>query len=97
MYESSCSVVLKLERRFLLFVTCCLISSAALCLDIESMLEPTRIIVRRRVAINTPNMVIARLARNFLNPIYFVLPFFETYHITAEAMPARMTTPGRYP
>jgi hypothetical protein len=35
----------------------------------ESMLEPTKAIVRRSVAIKTPNMVIARFAMNFLNPI----------------------------
>ena len=65
--------------------------------DIEFMLAPTRAIVTSNVAISTPNIVIARLTRNFLNPIYLIPLFFLiTTNTKAITTPITMRRLARY-
>src|SRR3989442_2460474 len=86
MYFSSSSGALNFPTRALSFVIAVRASTATLCFSIVSMLEPTSATVINKVVINTPSMVIARLARYVANTIMayphvalYVVPFLVRY------------------
>src|SRR2546428_522259 len=86
MYFSRASGEGKSIMMCLSFVIAVRTSTATLCFSIVSMFEPTSATVINKVAINTPNMVIARLARYLANTIMayphltlYVVPFLVRY------------------
>src|SRR5437016_4637401 len=99
MYFSSSSGALNFPTRALSFVIAVRASTATLCFSIASMLEPTSATVINKVAINTPNMVIARLARYLANTIMayphltlYVVSFLVRYLVKLAQL--RVQFPG---